>query len=238
MAVHPTYPHDISKFYVWWIERGKLAIAYHDVDDGNNGRNGEFISPIVGYDAKIAAKTIAIVDGNGTDTITDSNSNFLNAGFAVDQEVTISGTASNNVTATITAAVAGTLSFAGGTFSGNESAGNEVTVVTGTGVSVRLMVTKKAEVIDRDSNELESSGKFIVTNLDDEPEFAEQFHEALVNYVIHKGYEFIPTKEGLTNAGYWYGKYFEIVKKAKAFSDNNRVYGPRRVSVHPTTGII
>ena len=26
----PTYPHDIQKNYVWWLERGKLALAYID----------------------------------------------------------------------------------------------------------------------------------------------------------------------------------------------------------------
>mgnify|MGYP003147603417 FL=1 len=26
----PTYPHDIEKNYVWWFERGKIALAYID----------------------------------------------------------------------------------------------------------------------------------------------------------------------------------------------------------------
>ena len=26
----PTYPHDIQKNYVWWLERGKIALAYVD----------------------------------------------------------------------------------------------------------------------------------------------------------------------------------------------------------------
>ena len=26
----PTYPHDIQKNYVWWLERGKIALAYID----------------------------------------------------------------------------------------------------------------------------------------------------------------------------------------------------------------
>jgi hypothetical protein len=216
-----------------------LAIAYHDLDDGNAGRNGEFISPIVGYDAKITAPTIAISDNGGSpDTITDSNSNFVNAGFAVGQEITVSGTASNNITATLTAVAAGTLTMATGTFSSSESAGNDVTIVSGSGVTVRVMAIKKAEVIDKSANELESDGKFISSNLNDEPEFASQFHNALVSYAISKGYEMIPSKEGLQAATYWFGQYSMDVKKAKAFADNNQVYGPRKVGVNPTTGII
>lgn len=234
----PTYPHDIGKVYVWWIERGQLAIAYHDLDDGNAGRNGEFISPTAGYDAKITAPTLAIVDGGGTDTITDSNNNFINAGFAVDQVITISGTSSNNVTATLTAVAAGTLTMAGGTFSSSESAGNDVTIVSGTGVTVRVMAIKKAEVIDNSANELESSGKFNTSNLNDEPEYASQFHNALVSYAISKGYEMVPSKDNLQAAAYWFGQYTMDLKKAKAFADNNQVYGPRKISVNPTTGII
>ena len=234
----PTYPHNIQKQYVWWIERGQIALAYHDLDDGNNGRNGEFISPISGYDAKITAPTIAIVDGGGTDTITDTNSNFVNAGFAVGQSITVSGTASNNITATLTAVAAGTLTMAGGTFSSSESAGNDITIVSGTGVTVRIMAIKKAEVLNKSGNELESSGKFQAGSLSDEPEYASQFHEALVSYAISKGYEMIPSKEGLSAAQYWMQQYFISVKKAKAFADNNQVYGPRKVGVNPVTGIL
>ena len=235
----PTYPHDIKKTYVWWIERGQLAVAYHDLDDSNGGRNGEFISPIVGYDAKITASTIAISDNGGSpDTITDSNSNFVNAGFAVGQEITVSGTASNNITATLTAVAAGTLTMATGTFSSSESAGSDITIVSGTGVTVRVMAIKKAEVIDKSANELESDGKFVTSNLNDEPEFPGQFHDALVSYAIAKGYERVPSKDALQLAAYHQGQYMIKVKKAKAYADNNQVYGPRKVSVNPTTGII
>ena len=101
MAVQPTYPHDITKTYVWWVDRRQIAIAYHDLDDGNSGYNGEFLSPIVGYDAKIVDTSIAFGDADGagsTDIITDANNNFLNAGFEVLQEITVSGSASNNGT--------------------------------------------------------------------------------------------------------------------------------------------
>ena len=239
MATQPTYPHDIEKVYVWWIDRGQIAIAYHDLDDGKGGESGEFISPIVGYDAKIVSTTIAFGDGDGagsTDIITDTGNNFINAGFAVNQDITISGSASNNITGTITAVTAGQLTLAAGTLNSDESAGEQVAIVAGTGVTVRMYVTKKAEVLNR-ANEFESSGKFITTSLDDEPEFPEQFHEALVNNVIAKGYEMIPSKDSYQAATYWFAKYFEAVKKGKAFADGNQVYGIRRVTVNPTIGI-
>ena len=240
MAVQPTYPHDITKFYVWWVDRRQIAIAYHDLDDGNSGYNGEFLSPIVGFDAKIVDTSIAFGDADGagsTDIITDANNNFLNAGFAVLQEITVSCSASNNVTGTITAIEAGQITMAAGTLNSDESAGEQVAIVSGTGVTVRMYVTKRAEVLDK-SSEFESSGQFITSSLDDEPEFPEQFHEALVNNAIAKGYEMIPSKESFTAAAYWYAKYFEFLKKAKAFADNNQVYGQRKVMVNPTIGIL
>ena len=242
MAVQPTYPHDIVKTYVWWVERRQIAIAYHDLDDGNSGYNGEFISPIVGYDAKLVDSTIAFNDGGGgggTDLITDSNNNFLNAGFEALQEITVSGSASNNITGTITVVVAGTITLAAGSVNSTESAGEQVSIVVGTGVTVRMFVVKRSEVLDKTAPaEFEASGKFITSSLGDEPEFPEQFHEALVYNVIAKGYEMIPSKESFTAAAYWYAKYFEIVKKSKAFADNNQVYGQRKITVHPTVGII
>ena len=240
MAVQPTYPHDITKLYVWWVDRRQIAIAYHDLDDGNSGYNGEFLSPIVGYDAKIVDTSIAFGDADGagsTDIITDANNNFLNAGFAVLQEITVSGSASNNITGTITAVEAGQITMVAGTLNSDESAGEQVAIVSGTGVTVRMYVTKIAEVLDK-SSEFESSGQFITSSLDDEPEFPEQFHEALVYNAIAKGYEMIPSKESFTAAAYWYAKYFEFLKKGKAFADNNQVYGSRKVMVNPTIGII
>ena len=240
MAVQPTYPHDITKNYVWWIDRRQIAIAYHDLDDGNSGYNGEFLSPIVGYDAKIVDTSIAFNDGGGpggVDLITDANNNFLNAGFEALQEITVSGSASNNITADIVSVDAGTITLAAGSLNSTESAGEQVAIVSGTGVTVRMYVTKRAEVLDK-SSEFESSGQFITSSLDDEPEFPEQFHEALVNNAIAKGYEMIPSKESFTAAAYWYAKYFEFLKKGKAFADNNQVYGSRKVMVNPTIGII
>ena len=240
MATQPTYPHDIEKVYVWWVDRRQIAIAYHDLDDGNSGQSGEFISPIVGYDAKIVDTSIAFNDGGGaggTDIITDANNNFLNAGFEALQEISISGSASNNITGTITAITAGQITMAAGTLNSTESAGEQVAIISGNGVTVRMYVTKRSEVLDS-SSEFEASGKFITSSLDDEPEFPEQFHEALVYNVIAKGYEMIPSKESFTAAGYWQSKYYEVMKKAKAFADNNQVYGSRKVMVNPTIGIM
>ncbi|MBC8553201.1 MAG: hypothetical protein H8D23_26575 [Candidatus Brocadiales bacterium] len=57
MSQQPSYPHDIEKRYVWWLERGKIAIAYIDSSratypadfDGNEFRysssSGRIYSP-------------------------------------------------------------------------------------------------------------------------------------------------------------------------------------------------
>jgi len=241
MANQPTYPHDIVKPYVWWIERGKIAIAYHDVDDGRSGRLGEFISPLLGYDSKIVASTIAFVEGGSTDTITDSAGGFLEAGFAAGQSITVIGAANaaNNTTYTIASVSANTITLTTTTDDVvAESAGNEITISSGDGVVVRLYCSKKAEVLDRDGGATNSSGKFTTSGLDDEPEYPEQFHEALVHYAIARGYELMPSKQALNMAQYFNIRYFEVVKKAKAFSDGGQVYGIKKAIVDGTMGII
>ena len=235
MAKQPTYPHDIVKKYVWWIERGRIGIAYHDLDDGNNGSNLEFLSPHNGYTAKIVASTIAFNDNGGSpDTITDSASNFLNAGFAAEDEITITGssTAGNNVTATIVSVVAGTITLATGTLGATVAAGSEITIGAGTAVKARIFVTKKAEVAD--------GGKFVITDLDDYPEFPEQFHETLVQYVIARGYERRSSIDPkfLQLSQYWQQRYLVGVGEARMYTDTNQVSGPRVVTTNSTTGII
>lgn len=238
----PTYPHNIVKPYVFWLERGKIAIAYHNLDDGNGGKNGEFISPLAGYDAKLVANTISFVGGSGEGALGDANEKFLEAGFEVGQDVTISGsaTAVNNATGTITLVTKSSMVIEGGTSNNivNADAGDTVTIRSGTPIVVRIYASKKAEVLDRSANELTADGKFLVTNLEDEPEFPEQFHDCLVDYAVYKGFELIPTGESLQVAQYWWGKYFEKVRKAKAFADGGQVYGIRKVAVNGTQGII
>lgn len=78
----------------------------------------------------ITAATIAFVDSN-PDTITDSGSGFVTAGFKAGDVITITGAAQggNNTTHTIASVVAGTITLAGGDAVVVESAGATVTIV-------------------------------------------------------------------------------------------------------------
>ena len=74
----------------------------------------------------MVADTIALVDSGDTsaDTITDSASGFVTAGFVVGDEITIGGAtnASNDVTVTLTGVTAGTLTVPTGTFAASQGA--------------------------------------------------------------------------------------------------------------------
>ena len=92
---------------------------------------GENIKTGSTSDARIAASTIAFVEGGATDTITDSGSGFSNAGFAVGMKIVVSGSDSNNGTYTLTVVSAGTLTLTATTDDLTaESAGEDV-VITG-----------------------------------------------------------------------------------------------------------
>ena len=85
----------------------------------------------------IAANTIAIVDGGaGDDTITDSDSGFVTAGFKTGDTVYIEGSAADDGSYTCTGVAAGTLSFATGSFTG-EAAGNVIAVASAKGGSLK-----------------------------------------------------------------------------------------------------
>lgn len=85
----------------------------------------------------MAENTIAIVDGGaGDDTITDTGSGFITAGFVTGMDVTIAGSAADDGTYTCTDVATGTLSFATGSFTG-EVAGNVIALASATGGSVR-----------------------------------------------------------------------------------------------------
>lgn len=75
--------------------------------------------------------TLAIVDGaGGSDTITDSGTGFVDAGFEVGDLITVSGAAvaADNFTVELTGVAAGTLTFATGTVDTGEGAGELITV--------------------------------------------------------------------------------------------------------------
>ena len=81
--------------------------------------------------AWIQEATLALVDGGGgSDTITDSASGFVTAGFENGDIITVSGAtdSNDNVTVTLTGVAAGTLTFATGTFTTGEGAGALITV--------------------------------------------------------------------------------------------------------------
>ncbi len=81
--------------------------------------------------AWIQAITLALVDGaGGSDTITDSGSGFVTAGFEIGDLVIVSGATDtdDNVTVELTGVAAGTLTFATGTFTTGEGASALITV--------------------------------------------------------------------------------------------------------------
>lgn len=86
----------------------------------------------------MAENTIALVDGGGSDdTITDSGSGFVTAGFKVGDTLYMAGTAANDaVTPTLTGVAAGTLSFATATLVSAETAGNVMALASGKGGSL------------------------------------------------------------------------------------------------------
>ena len=73
-----------------------------------------------GYEPAVGS-TIDFVDGGGSaDTITDSANGFVDAGFENGDEVTVSGSTSNDGTYTIVTAAAGTLTLATGVLTASE----------------------------------------------------------------------------------------------------------------------
>ena len=76
----------------------------------------------------IDGTTIAFVDGGGSsDTITDSGSGFVTAGFEATDKIRVIGSASNDGDYQLTAAAAGTLTMATGSLTA-ETAGESITI--------------------------------------------------------------------------------------------------------------
>ena len=76
----------------------------------------------------IDGTTIAFVDGGGSsDTITDSGSGFVTAGFESTDKIRVIGSASNDGDYQLTAAAAGTLTLATGSLTA-ETASESVTI--------------------------------------------------------------------------------------------------------------
>lgn len=79
--------------------------------------------------ATITAATIAFVDSD-PDTITDSGSGFITAGFKAGRPITVAGSASNDGTYTIASVAAGTITLVAGDSLTVEPLGASVTITT------------------------------------------------------------------------------------------------------------
>jgi len=90
-----------------------------------NARLDEYLVQAIRGD--ITANTIAFVDSD-PDTITDSGSGFVTAGFVAGDEITVTGSASNDGTYTIDTVTAGTITLLPGESLTAEGAGASITI--------------------------------------------------------------------------------------------------------------
>jgi len=98
--------------------------------------------------------TIAFVDGGGgDDTITDSATGFVTAGFTVGDLITVTGatTAGNNTTYTLTAVAAGTLTMATGSITTAEAGIAGVAFVTTVAAAVTVGISGDTDKYSADT---------------------------------------------------------------------------------------
>ena len=130
-----------------------LALAY--IKDGLEEIEmliGENIKTGSTSDARITASTIAFVEGGATDTITDSGSNFVNAGFTAGMKIVVSGSEDNNGTYTLTTVVAGTLTLTATTDDLTaENAGEDVIITGSTPTKYDIVQNKRYYEIPSDA---------------------------------------------------------------------------------------
>ena len=116
---------------------------------------------------KIVAATIAFAEGGaGADTITDSGNGFLIAGFQAGDQITVSGSASNDETYTIDSVVAGTITLRERNDLATEEVGETVKITAPKTVSDGIAVAIKAKygntstihLADSSAKALNSSG--------------------------------------------------------------------------------
>ena len=60
------------------------------------------------------------------------------------------------------------------------------------------------------------------TGYSDSPDIPEEWHEAIVNFAISKGYEMLPQGQGISQAGYFRSRYDETVREAKKDANRNQ----------------
>ena len=85
--------------------------------------------PIAGVSITSEPTLLFALNGGGPDTITRNRGSWLKDGFRVGDVVTITGTASNNVSGTITVVTDSVMTFATGTLGGDETIGAYVTTM-------------------------------------------------------------------------------------------------------------
>ena len=148
-----------------------LALAY--IKDGLEEIEmliGENIKTGSTSDARIAASTLAFVEGGATDTITDSASNFANAGFAAGMKIVVSGSEDNNGTYTLASVVAGTLTLTATTDDLTaESAGEDV-IITGA-IPTKYDIVKNKRYYDIPSDALKIVDIKIKGHLNDNDDY-------------------------------------------------------------------
>jgi len=88
-------------------------------------------------DGYIIGTGIAFVNGGAdADTITDSNDGLLNAGFAANDVIAITGSTSNNLTVNIASVEAGTITLKENNKLTAEAAGDTVTIASRDGIKI------------------------------------------------------------------------------------------------------
>tara|TARA_Y100000296_G_scaffold12386_1_gene14371 strand:+ start:384 stop:1088 length:705 start_codon:yes stop_codon:yes gene_type:complete len=111
----------------------QLIYPNEDITNGLRVEYTALIEPFVdeaweSLTSTISGTTLAFVDGGlSSDTITDTGSGFVTAGFAAGDKIRVIGSASNDGDYLLTAAIAGTLTVATGSFTA-ETASESITI--------------------------------------------------------------------------------------------------------------
>lgn len=106
-----------------------------------------------------AATTVAFVAGTPP-TITDSNANFLNAGFAAGDTITVTGSTNNSRDFLVASVTAGTITLASSESLVSEAAGSAITIDNGepTWASARFLFTDSSRKITYNGVEYSYTG--------------------------------------------------------------------------------
>ena len=120
----------------------------------------------------IAADTIAFVNGS-PDTITDSDSNFLNHDFIAGSSCVVSGSTSNNGLHRIVSVTAGTLTLDTNVSLTNESAGSIITIKSVKIYKARTVTAGTITLDASDSLKTEAAGATVTAKISTKDKFRE-----------------------------------------------------------------